>query len=86
MGKTIIVSNRLPLSAETKNGEMVFNPSSGGLATGLGCIFSEKDNIWIGWPGLDIPEVERQAQTMAQLKEKKDVPRVPRSPTHRRFL
>lgn len=53
---------------------MVFNPSSGGLATGLGCIFSKKDNIWIGWPGLDIPEVERQARTMAQLQEKKMLP------------
>lgn len=74
MGKTIIVSNRLPLSAEKINGEMVYKPSSGGLATGLGCIFSEKDNIWIGWPGVELVEEEEQDVVTNKLMEKKMVP------------
>lgn len=74
MGKTIIVSNRLPLSAEKRDGEMVYKPSSGGLATGLGCIFSEKDNIWIGWPGLEVTDVEEQVLTRKKLEDKKMAP------------
>lgn len=74
MGKTIIVSNRLPLSAERKNGEVVFKASSGGLATGLGCIFSQKDNIWIGWPGTEITDLDEQELMVGQLEEKKMCP------------
>jgi trehalose 6-phosphate synthase/phosphatase len=74
MGKTIIVSNRLPLSVEKRNGEMLFRQSSGGLATGLGCIFSEKDNIWIGWPGLELTEGEEQTLAREKLGHKKMAP------------
>jgi trehalose 6-phosphate synthase/phosphatase len=74
MGKTIIVSNRLPLSAEKRSSNMVFKPSSGGLATGLGCIFSKKDNIWIGWPGIEITDVEEQLRTTQMLEDKKMAP------------
>lgn len=74
MGKTIIVSNRLPLSVEKRNGEMLFRQSSGGLATGLGCIFSEKDNIWIGWPGLELTEGEEQTLAREELGHKKMAP------------
>ena len=33
---------------------MVYMPSEGGLATGLGSIYKEGDNIWVGWPGLAV--------------------------------
>lgn len=74
MGKTIIVSNRLPLSAERKNGVMDFKLSSGGLATGLGCVFSDDDNLWIGWPGIEIKETEEQAVVSCRLRAKKMFP------------
>src|SRR5690554_8007476 len=60
MGKTIIVSNRLPISVCRNEGVIEFKPSMGGVATGLGSVFSTKDNIWIGWPGARIPEMEKQ--------------------------
>lgn len=59
--KTIIVSNRLPVRIERKNGELLVVPSEGGLATGLGSIYKEKDNIWLGWPGF-VPENESEKQ------------------------
>ena len=74
MGKTIIVSNRLPLSVEKRDGEMVFKSSSGGLATGLGCIFSERDNIWIGWPGIEMTDEEERELTIGKLEDKKMTP------------
>jgi trehalose 6-phosphate synthase/phosphatase len=51
MGKTIIVSNRLPVRIERNQHSYTFKPSEGGLATGLGSIYKEGNNIWIGWPG-----------------------------------
>ncbi|MGB7841579.1 MAG: bifunctional alpha,alpha-trehalose-phosphate synthase (UDP-forming)/trehalose-phosphatase [Salinimicrobium sp.] len=60
MGKTIIISNRLPLQINIDdNEELEVTPSVGGLATGLKSFHEEGDSIWIGWTGLaeeDIPE------------------------------
>lgn len=66
MSKTIIVSNRLPVKITEKEGEYVLNPSEGGLATGLGSIYRQGYNIWIGWPGVDVSE-EAQPQIRDQL-------------------
>jgi len=49
--RVIIVSNRLPVKIAHQQGEMVFQSSEGGLATGLGSIYKQNNNLWIGWPG-----------------------------------
>ncbi|WP_118952029.1 bifunctional alpha,alpha-trehalose-phosphate synthase (UDP-forming)/trehalose-phosphatase [Taibaiella helva] len=54
--KIIIVSNRLPVRVEIKNEEWVYHSSEGGLATGLGSMYKEGNNIWIGWPGAYIED------------------------------
>jgi trehalose 6-phosphate synthase/phosphatase len=65
--KTIIVSNRLPVKIVESDGRYELSPSEGGLATGLGSIYKKGDNIWIGWPGLDVP-YERQDEVRGQLE------------------
>jgi trehalose 6-phosphate synthase/phosphatase len=60
MRKTIIVSNRLPVKIAEKNGEYTTSASEGGLATGLGSIYREGNNIWIGWPGIEIADTAQQ--------------------------
>ncbi len=53
MGKTIIVSNRLPVKIQrNEKKQLEYQTSAGGLATGLGSIYKEGNNLWIGWPGL----------------------------------
>jgi len=53
MGKTIIVSNRLPVKIQrNEKRQLEYKTSAGGLATGLGSIYKEGNNLWIGWPGL----------------------------------
>ncbi len=64
--KTIIVSNRLPVKITEKEGKYVLSPSEGGLATGLGSVYKKGENIWIGWPGIEVP-LERQEEVIAQL-------------------
>ncbi|MEK7599491.1 MAG: bifunctional alpha,alpha-trehalose-phosphate synthase (UDP-forming)/trehalose-phosphatase [Patescibacteria group bacterium] len=54
MSQVIIVSNRLPISVKKQDGELVFYPSLGGLATGLSSYVSNRKNRWIGWPGIAI--------------------------------
>lgn len=49
----IIVSNRLPVSVSKVEGELVFSPSSGGLATAMSSLgIDAQQQLWIGWPGI----------------------------------
>ncbi|KIO75715.1 trehalose-6-phosphate synthase [Pedobacter lusitanus] len=66
VNKTIIVSNRLPVKIVEENGEYLLSPSEGGLATGLGSVYKKGNNIWIGWPGIEIP-LERQQEVTEKL-------------------
>ncbi|MGB0523337.1 MAG: bifunctional alpha,alpha-trehalose-phosphate synthase (UDP-forming)/trehalose-phosphatase [Flammeovirgaceae bacterium] len=68
MQKTIIVSNRLPVTIKKDGDLLKFFPSAGGLATGLGSIYKSGNNIWLGWPGFhDFREEEKENITL-QLK------------------
>jgi trehalose 6-phosphate synthase/phosphatase len=69
MSKTIIVSNRLPVKITEKDGQMQFLPSEGGLATGLGSIYRDGNNIWVGWPGMEVPEPAAQEEVVGQLRD-----------------
>jgi trehalose 6-phosphate synthase/phosphatase len=69
MGKTIIVSNRLPVKLTENNGELSLSPSEGGLATGLGSIYKQENNVWIGWPGMEIEEADQQLDIQEALSE-----------------
>lgn len=73
VNKTIIVSNRLPVKIIEENGAYLLSPSEGGLATGLGSVYKKGDNIWIGWPGIDVPEHRREEVTR-QLAELNLIP------------
>lgn len=74
MSKTIIVSNRLPISLRHRNGKFEFKPSAGGLATGLGSIYKEGENIWIGWPGNTVDDPEQRAEIILELHDLKMAP------------
>ncbi|OVE81211.1 bifunctional alpha,alpha-trehalose-phosphate synthase (UDP-forming)/trehalose-phosphatase [bacterium M21] len=54
MPRTIIVSNRLPVTVTLGEGEEppVISESLGGLATGLKSVHEQDDSLWIGWSGL----------------------------------
>jgi len=67
MSKTIIVSNRLPIRIETRDGVQEYLPSEGGLATGLGSVYKQNGNIWIGWPGLPAPSAEKEKEITREL-------------------
>jgi len=73
VNKTVIVSNRLPVKITEKDGAYVLSPSEGGLATGLGSVYKKGDNIWIGWPGIDVPQ-DRQEEVALQLAELNLIP------------
>jgi len=71
--KTIILSNRLPVKITEQNGEYILRSSEGGLATGLGSVYKQGNNVWIGWPGIDIPK-ERQGEVKKLLSPLNLVP------------
>src|SRR5690606_16239446 len=51
-----------------EDGSYSFLPSEGGLATGLGSIYREGENVWIGWPGLEVTGDEAQKSVTKALK------------------
>ena len=73
VNKTVIISNRLPVKIVEQDGEYLLSPSEGGLATGLGSVYKKGGNIWIGWPGIDVPE-DRQEEVTKQLAELNLIP------------
>ncbi len=62
--KLIIVSNRLPITIQKKEGKLLLNPSIGGLATGLSSFYKDFDSIWVGWPGISTEEVIDEIETL----------------------
>ncbi len=68
MSKTIIISNRLPVKMDIlAQGSFQFKPSEGGLATGLGSVYKQGNNIWIGWPGQDVTSLDDQEKVTSEL-------------------
>jgi trehalose 6-phosphate synthase/phosphatase len=74
MSKTIIVSNRLPVKISNDDGVLSFTSSEGGLATGLGSIYQDGNNVWIGWPGLEINDIRQQQEVTDNLRSRKLIP------------
>ncbi|MDB4292189.1 bifunctional alpha,alpha-trehalose-phosphate synthase (UDP-forming)/trehalose-phosphatase [Maribacter sp.] len=60
MGKTIIISNRLPVQLQIDNGSITAVPSVGGLATGMKSVHSGGNSLWIGWSGLTDEEIPQE--------------------------
>ena len=69
MPKTIIVSNRLPVRIEKADDSYKYKPSEGGLATGLGSIYKQGNNIWIGWPGASFKDKTLKAEITEGLRK-----------------
>ncbi|MVN76602.1 bifunctional alpha,alpha-trehalose-phosphate synthase (UDP-forming)/trehalose-phosphatase [Hymenobacter sp. HMF4947] len=68
MSRTLIVSNRLPTKVLRTDEGLTFQPSEGGLATGLGSIYRRGDNLWIGWPGLFVQDEAEEAHISQELR------------------
>lgn len=63
MGKTIIISNRLPVQLQISNGGITAIPSVGGLATGMKSVHSGGDSLWIGWSGLTEEDIPKELES-----------------------
>lgn len=66
----LIVSNRLPVSVSKVDGQLVYTPSNGGLATAMSSLkvanVDDSQRLWIGWPGIasdDLTTAEKSAIT-----------------------
>lgn len=63
MGRTLIVSNRLPITVSREGDGLRVERSAGGLATGLKSTHESGGSVWLGWSGLAGPlgDDERRA-------------------------
>jgi trehalose 6-phosphate synthase/phosphatase len=69
MPKTIIVSNRLPVKIINENNTFQIKVSEGGLATGLGSIYKQDQNLWIGWSGINVENSSDEEEISSLLKK-----------------
>lgn len=70
MSRTIIISNRLPVKISQSGSDISFQPSEGGLASGLGTIYNKSGgNIWIGWPGMYIENIQQRKEVDKKLAD-----------------
>lgn len=60
MGRLLIVSNRLPINIVKRKGNLSFQPSVGGLATGLSTVYQSKKSLWLGWAGVSLDKFEEE--------------------------
>ncbi len=66
--RLLIVSNRLPVTANFKEGEFHFKKSVGGLSTGLSSYLKTIQNtddeiseyVWLGWPGMSVESTQQE--------------------------
>ena len=71
MSRLVIVSNRLPVSITKCASQLSFQPSVGGLATGLASFRDSHQSQWIGWPGIakDKISTQQKKRIIDKLKE-----------------
>ncbi|HET7004858.1 MAG TPA: trehalose-6-phosphate synthase, partial [Candidatus Binatia bacterium] len=63
--RIVLVSNRLPFTVAQQGDDLEFQPSAGGVASGLHALLTARSSggngsteyLWIGWPGNAVPEV-----------------------------
>jgi alpha,alpha-trehalose-phosphate synthase [UDP-forming] len=52
--RLLVVSNRLPIVVEKKNGAWSLRPGSGGLVNAMAPVLAHRGGLWIGWPGMPL--------------------------------
>lgn len=75
--RIILVSNRLPFTIVNEKEDLKFHESAGGLATGLRTYLQSKkisNYLWVGWPGLSIPNKLKDKLKSKILHEFKSFP------------
>lgn len=79
MGKTIIISNRIPVKVEKKGDldTLVFAESIGGLVTGLRSVHDQSDSLWLGWCGLASDELNKNDMERIEQVLKEDYKSLP---------
>lgn len=66
--KLILISHRLPVTIEKKNGVWIFKQSVGGLATGLSSFSDKNDFMWLGFCGITSESISDEEKE--DIKEK----------------
>jgi trehalose 6-phosphate synthase/phosphatase len=70
--RLIVVSNRLPVTVEASESGFSYSPSVGGLATSLNALRSDLEMIWLGTPGLNVPDPTEQKVIKEALQDEFD--------------
>jgi len=74
MRRLLIASNRLPLTVQEKKGSLQFEPSVGGLVTGLRPLYKAYNSIWVGWTGIEQERIREEKDIVPRLLSERCYP------------
>src|SRR5512135_1199006 len=57
--RLVVVSNRLPVTAERTGDGLVLHRSAGGLVSALAPVLERRGGTWVGWPGIPFEADDR---------------------------
>ena len=69
-GRLINISNRLPIKIVDGPQGIDYCSSEGGLASALKSVFTDIETLWIGWPGMVVPD-EKIKKVEKELNDQK---------------
>lgn len=64
--RLVVVSNRLPVMIENRDGAWTVRAGAGGLVTALAPLLNRVGGVWIGWPGAGGADESQVAQLLDQ--------------------
>lgn len=62
LSRLLVVSNRLPIRLSKEKGRFKAESTVGGLATGIGSIYKDRESLWIGWSGFDEQRLQKSSK------------------------
>ncbi|MCW4017214.1 MAG: bifunctional alpha,alpha-trehalose-phosphate synthase (UDP-forming)/trehalose-phosphatase [Candidatus Bathyarchaeota archaeon] len=76
MSRLLIISNRLPVNISKEKGQLRIERSVGGLATGIGSVYKSQESLWVGWPGYNLKNLQKEEreQVLSRLQQEKCKP------------
>ena len=75
MSRLIIISNRLTSKVVVEKDQSVrLTSGQGGIASGLRSIYKQKNNLWVGWPGIFSKKESDKKEIRKQLAREQQYP------------
>jgi trehalose 6-phosphate synthase/phosphatase len=86
VSRLLIISNRLPISISREKGQLKVVHSVGGLATGEGSVYKNFEGLWLGRPGYNLQNMQKEKTKLTSCSLRRTVTQLSNVPRNPRVL